>query len=114
MGGDSQQLNAATLPAFRKLVKLVERELELAGEGRFAELQEAVRRTGEHLDSLPKPAPAAAQDLVLRAQALRGRVIIEVTRQAEGIASARARLRRGRRLARHYGPGRPRGYSTSA
>lgn len=114
MGGDSEHLNAADQAPFQKLIKLIELELELAGQGRMDELQEAVRRTGEHLQTLPKPAPESAMGLVLRAEALRSRVTIEVTRLADSIAASRAKLRRGRALSRQYGPLETRGYSTTA
>jgi hypothetical protein len=113
MGRDRQQLSTSQAP-FHTLIKLIEHELELAGQGRLQELQLAVQRTGEHLQTLPTPAPEAAMGLVLRAQALRGRVTIEVTRLSESIAASRARIRRGRELSRQYGNRPSRGYSTTA
>lgn len=100
--------------AFQKLIKLIEQELELAGQGRIDELDAAIARTGAYMATLPSPAPDCARHLVLRAEALRGRVIIEVTRLKESIGISRTALRRGRRVARHYGPPRSGRYSTTA
>jgi hypothetical protein len=105
---------AAEQAPFHRLVKLIEHELELAGQGRVQELDDAVARTAEYMAALPHPAPHSAQPLVLRAEALRGRVIIEVTRLKESIAISRASLRRSRRVTRQYGPPRNGQYSTSA
>lgn len=111
---DRQQLIAAEQAPFQTLVKLIERELELAGQGRLQELQKAVARTGAHVANLPSPAPDSARPLVLRAEALRGRVIIETRRLRESIAGSRASLRRGRRVVRKYAAPRAGRYSTTA
>ena len=86
----------------------------LAGHGLVDELDEAVARTGAYMATLPSPAPDCAQHLVLRADALRSRVIIEVTRLKESIGFSRSSLRRARRVVRQYGPPRSGRYSTSA
>ena len=114
MGADLEQVIASEQGPFQRLVKLIERELELAGQGRLDELDEAIAQTGAYMALLPSPAPDSAQHLVLRADAMRNRVIIEVTRLKESIALSRSSLRRSRRVARQYGPP-PRGrYSTTA
>ena len=113
MGTDRNRLIAEQAP-FQKLVKLIEHELELAGQGLIQELDDAIARTGDHMATLPNPAPESAQQLALRAEALRGRVIIEVTRLKENIALTRATLRRGRRVARQYRAPRGGQYSTTA
>lgn len=99
---------------FQTLIKMIERELELAGQGRLAELQQAVERTGAFMARLPSPAPESAQPLALRAEALRGRVTIETQRVGEGIARSRTTLRRARRIARRYSAPRTGRISTSA
>ena len=114
MGTDRKRVIAAEQAPFQKLVKLIEHELELAGQGRLQELHEAVSKTGDYMETLPNPAPASARQLVLRAEALRGRVTIEVTRLRESIALSRASRRRGRRVARQYRPPRGDQYSTTA
>jgi hypothetical protein len=99
---------------FQRLIKLIERELELAGQGRIEELNDAVEQTGLYMANLPVPAPSSAQALVLRAEALRGRVTIETKRLGESIVHSRTSLQRARRISRRYGiPGRNR-ISTSA
>jgi voltage-gated potassium channel Kch len=107
-------MTSAEQAPFQKLVKLIEHELELAGQGLVDELDEAVAETGAYMAMLPTPAPDSAQHLVLRAEALRSRVIIEVTRVKESIALSRSSVRRSRRVARQYGPPRSGRYSTSA
>ncbi len=87
---------------YRTLVKLIERELELAGRGLIDELEEAVDRTGELLATLPVPAPESARPLLLRADALRRRVTIETRRLQESIEHSRSSLRRARKIARRY------------
>ena len=115
MGTDHQRLNAAERAPFELLVKLVERELELAGQGRIAELHAAVQHTGAYMATLPNPAPTAAQPLLLRTSALRGRLTIEVRRLRDSLADSRATMRRARRMAQHYRAAPPADrYSTTA
>jgi hypothetical protein len=114
MGADRKRLTAAEQAPFQKLIKLIERELELAGEGRVEELQAAVTKTGAYMETLPSPAPESALPLVERAKALRGRVAIETERLRESIELSRAALRRSRRIARRYAAPRVNRYSTSA
>jgi hypothetical protein len=105
---------AAEQAPFQRLVKLIEHELELAGQGLVDELHEAVAETGAYMATLPNPAPESARQLVLRADALRGRVTIEAQRLKESVALTRAALRRGRRVARQYRAPRGGQYSTTA
>jgi hypothetical protein len=114
MGTGRERLTAAERAPFHTLVKLVEHELELAHEGHSAELREAIARTGAYLETLPKPAPESARQLVLHAEAMRGRVRIETERLQTRISSSRNTMRRARRIARSYAPPRAGRYSTSA
>jgi hypothetical protein len=114
VGTDRKRLNAAEQAPFHRLIKLIEHELELAGQGRVEELHDAIARTGVFMETLPNPAPDSARQLVFRAEALRGRVTVEVTRLKESLALSRASLRRGRRVARQYGRPRSGQYSTTA
>jgi hypothetical protein len=108
-------VSQAELAPFQTLVKLVERELELAGEGRSEELRAAVAETGALIATLPNPAPQAARSLIERARAMRGRVAIDAERLRDGISATRANHRRRKTMARTYAPGRSRNrYSTSA
>jgi hypothetical protein len=112
--GTNRNVIAAERAPFQKLVKLIEHELELAGQGLVDELHEAIAQTGAYMATLPNPAPVSAQPLVLRAEALRGRVNIEVQRVGESIALTRASLRRARRVTRQYRAPRSGQYSTTA
>lgn len=114
MGADRKRLIAAERAPFNTLIKLIEQELELVSEGRLAELHEAIARTGAHLSTLAQPVPESAEPLVLRAEAMRGRVMIETERLRQGLAQSRASLRRSRRVTRKYAPPRARRYSTTA
>lgn len=99
---------------YEYLAKMIERELELAGQGRLQELQAAVEARGEYVRSLPTPAPPAAQAAVQRANALHCRVIIETERARDGLAISRASLRRADRVARTYSPPPSRRWQASA
>jgi hypothetical protein len=114
MGSDRKRLTAAEQAPFQALVKMIEHELELAGQGRVQELQEAVTSTGAFMETLPSPAPESARVLVERAKALRGRVTIETQRLEESIKLSRAALRRARRVARKYSQPQGNRYSTTA
>jgi hypothetical protein len=105
---------AAEQAPFHTLIKMIERELELAGQGLLDELQQAVEETGAYMATLPTPAPASAESLVLRADALRGRVTIEATRLKDSIGRARTTQRRARKIARRYAAPRSARISTSA
>jgi hypothetical protein len=99
---------------FHTLVKMIERELELADQGLLDELHDAVARTGAFMATLPSPAPESAVPLALRADALRGRVTVETQRLKEGIARSRTTARRARKIARRYGAPRADRISASA
>lgn len=99
---------------FQRLVKMIEHELQLAGEGRVQELREAVAKTGVYMATLPSPAPPSALALVHRAEAMRARVRIEAQRLGESIQISRASFRRARQIAKKYAPKQGTRYSTSA
>ncbi len=99
---------------YERLVRMIEHELELAGQGRLEELSDAVDARGEYLTTLRSPAPAAARGAVERANALHCRVIIETLRVRESLERSRGSLRRARRVARTYSPAPRRRYSTTA
>lgn len=99
---------------FHTLIKMIERELDLAQRGLLDELTEAVAETGSFMATLPSPAPASAESLVFRADMLRSRVAIETTAIRESVARSRTTLRRARKIARRYGGPRATRISTSA
>ena len=99
---------------FHTLIKMIERELELAQEGLLDELAEAVAETGSFMATLPTPAPASAEPLVLRADMLRSCVTIEAAELKQGVGRTRTKLRRARKIARRYSGPRAASISTSA
>jgi hypothetical protein len=98
---------------YERLVRMIEHELELAGEGRVEELLAAVVARGEFMATLASPAPAAARGAVERANALHSRVIIETVRVRDSLERSFGSLRRARRMAGTYAPAPPGRYSTS-
>lgn len=113
-GAAASKRDAAEQVPFQRLIKLIERELELAGQGRTEELHQAVEATGAYMRTLPTPAPESARVLVARADALRARVRIEAQRLQEQIGLRLATRRRGRRIASSYAGPPARRYSTTA
>ena len=95
-------MSGEDLAPYARLVKLIEQELELAGAGRVEALAAAATRRGDHLASLPLPAPPEAAALLLRAEALHSRVLIETQRIAEALESSRRRGRRRHAVALTY------------
>ena len=93
---------------------MIERELELVSQGRFKELEQAVRLRGELLATLGSDAPDGARATFERARLLHERVVIDTMRARESIEQSLGRLRSVRRAARVYRPPRPHRYSTSA
>jgi hypothetical protein len=114
MDTSRQRLIAAERVPFQQLIKLIEQELQFAREGRIEEFREAINRTGSYMETLPRPAPESARPLVLHAEAMRGRVTIEAQRMRDKFSQSRTVLRRGRRIARRYGPPMAGRYSTTA
>ena len=83
---------------------MIEHELELAGQGRLQELQDAVARDRRvHGDAAVSGSGVRAA--VGRArQGAAGRVTIEARRLQEGIELSRGALRRARRISKTYSP----------
>jgi hypothetical protein len=100
---DRDHLIEAERAPFHTLIKLIERELELAEAGEIVALREAIAQTGAYIATLPHPAPASARSLVLHAEAMRGRVTVLTERQRDQLTIARTARRRGRKIARRYG-----------
>ena len=92
-------------PAYARLIELIEFELELAAEGHLEQLEAAVAERGRFLATLPVPAPAEAEPLLRRAEALHGRLMIETRRIAEALEQRREARQLARRLARTYTSG---------
>ncbi len=94
--------------AYERLIELIERDLALAGEGRFEELVEADAERQELVRALPGTPPAGARDLLERASLLQKRLSIELLRGRDELLAAAGALERGRRTARGYAPPRQR------
>ena len=91
---------------YEKLARSVERELELVGEGRFAEALSLLAERDALIARLPDVPPAAARPALKRAALMHKRVEIEYLRQRERLLLALARAAQVRRTARGYAPPR--------
>jgi hypothetical protein len=108
-------MSAPESAPYEALTELIEHELQLAGEGRFAELAESAEVRAELIKTLPVTPPACARDALERATALQQRLRIEVLRGREAVLAALSDVERAKRAARGYAPPRLRsGLSTSA
>jgi hypothetical protein len=91
---------------YEKLLEFIEHELQLAGEGRFEELEQAVATRALHVDTLPATPPASARTALELASLLQQRLTIEVLRGREALLLALTDVERGKRVARGYAPPR--------
>jgi len=99
---------------YEQLARMIEHELELVNEGRYAELAEAVTRRGAALASLTIPEPESAQPAMMRARALHERLLVDTLRAREELARSIGHLKRLRRAAGGYRHSVTRRYSTTA
>ncbi len=107
-------MSADDLAPYERLVRMIERELELVRARRFDELRDAVTRRGALLATLTLPPPPAAQPSFQRAGALHALVLAE-TRAASGrIAQSLAALGAVSRAAKGYAGPRRHRYSSTA
>ena len=108
-------MSAPEAAPYELLLELIERELQLAGEGRFDELARASEARVAHAASLPTTPPAAARDALERAVLMQKRLTIEVLRGREAMVGALGEIERAKRAANGYAPPRRRErLSTSA
>jgi hypothetical protein len=91
---------------YEKLARSIERELELVGEGRFAEVLSLQAERDALIARLPDIPPADARPALKRATLMHKRVEIEYLRQRERLLRATARVQQVRRTARGYAPPR--------
>ena len=87
---------------YERLARLAERELELAGEGRFDELTEIERIRAEILDELPDTPPPSAHAALQRAALTQERVMIELMRGRDQVLFALRNLAALHRAAGGY------------
>ena len=83
--------------------RLAERQLELAGEGRYTEVVQLSRQSAQLLAGLGSPRPPGARDALERALALQRRITIELHHHREAILINLRRIELTRRAARGYG-----------
>jgi hypothetical protein len=101
---------------YETLVAMIERELELAGAGRFEELERVNAERTTLMATLPDVPPACARPALERAALMHKRFAIDLLRGRESMLVAVSELERARRAARGYTPAghrRPR-FSASA
>jgi hypothetical protein len=91
---------------YETLARSIERELELAGEGRFAEMAELHSERAALIATLPQTPPAGANAALQRAALMSKRVEIEILRYREALLLELAFVRRFGRAARGYAPPR--------
>jgi hypothetical protein len=91
---------------YEALARMVERELELIGEGRFDELGQIKAERDALIDTLPATPPACARPALQRAALMHKRLEIEITRRREALVLEFANTERVRRTANGYAPPR--------
>ena len=90
------------LAAYEALCAHAELELELAGRGEMDSLAALGARWDELIADMPTQPPAAAAELLQRAQLIHERTRIELSRLREALLDELATTRRGRRTANGY------------
>jgi hypothetical protein len=109
-------MTAAAAAPYETLARIVERELELIGEGRLDELAALKAERAALVATLPETPPACARPALERAALLQRRVAIEIVRRREAVVLELARLEQVRRTAQGYTPPRsssPRLYASA-
>jgi hypothetical protein len=99
---------------YEALASLIERQLQLAGERRFDELQLLDRARAELQAALPEIPPAGTREVLERCAQLHKRVEIELLRVRELLLLEMAQVRQAQRTANGYAPARPRGRRIAA
>jgi hypothetical protein len=91
---------------YEMLARMVERELELIGEGRFDELHEIKAQRAALIATLPAKPPACARPALQRAALMHKRLEIEIVRRREALVLELAYAEKVGRTARGYAPPR--------
>jgi hypothetical protein len=94
--------------AYERLARLLEDQLQLAGEGRFAELRHASEQCSAYIATLPATPPADAAAALERAVLIHKRLDIECQRGREALQLAAANVAAGPRALSGYAPQRSR------
>jgi hypothetical protein len=101
-------VSAADIAPYEALLELIERQLQLAGEGRFDELRKVAAAHAALVETLPETPPSAAREVLQRAWLMQQRLTIELTRGREAVVHGLGELDRARRTANGYSPSRRR------
>jgi hypothetical protein len=99
---------------YEALLELIERELQLAGEGRFDELVKVAGARAALAETLPEIPPASARETLERAWLTQQRLTIELTRGREALLIELSKLERAQRAAHGYAPVRRRSSRVTA
>jgi hypothetical protein len=91
---------------YETLARSIERELELVGEGRFAEVAVLHAERSALIATLPEIPPTGARPALQRAALMSKRVEIEILRYREALMLELANAQRVARAARGYAPPR--------
>ena len=91
---------------YETLARSIERELEIVGEGRFAEVATLHAERDTLIATLPHAPPAEARPALQRAVLMSKRVEIEILRYREALLLELANVQRVGRAARGYAPPR--------
>jgi hypothetical protein len=86
------------------LIELIERDLALAGEGRYPDLVTAHAEREAFVATLPATPPACARDLLERAALIQRRLTMELMRGRDELVYQTGLVERGRQTARGYTP----------
>jgi hypothetical protein len=95
---------SATAAPYEALLELIERELQLAGEGRFDELLKVAAARAALAGTLPQTPPPDARETLERAWLMQQRLTIELTRGHEALLLELSKLERAQRTAHGYKP----------
>ncbi len=86
------------------LIALIERDLALAGEARYADLVTAHAEREAFVATLPSTPPSCARDLLERASLIQRRLTMELMRGRDELVCKTGLVERGRQTARGYTP----------
>lgn len=98
----SARSSRSVLAPYEALIRIAERQLELAGQGRYDELAQLSAQRDEVMSRLPRPAPEGARDVLERALAIQRRLSIELLRRREHVLLALRRVEMSKRAASGY------------
>jgi hypothetical protein len=100
-------MSAAQAAPYETLARIVERELELIGEGRLDDLVALKEERAALVATLPAKPPACARPALERAALMQRRVAIEIMRLRDAVVLDATRLEQVRRTAQGYTPPTP-------